>query len=228
MSVEALRWAISQDVGSVTAKSALMCLAWHHNASNGLCCPSLATLKKEMNAGSHNTVKTALKTLETHGLITQSKEFRDGTKCIARTAFSLHMSIVDTPVSKADTGVSYSGSGVSDTDRGVCQSMTQVCQQLTPIRNKEKEKKEKRAPESTSAPKAQIPLDKLAYTDLNKSTAFSLAKVISQRADLLAELPECYFEAGAFNADKFAISIYGSSDVFSEYKWLFSKLQPSA
>lgn len=37
MSVAAVKWAIDQKVGDVTAKSVLVILAWHHNPENGLC-----------------------------------------------------------------------------------------------------------------------------------------------------------------------------------------------
>ena len=87
MSVAAVKWAIGQKVGDVTAKSVLFVLAWHHNAETGLCCPSIPTLQTECDIKSDNTVKSALKRLAALGLVTSERDFVNG--AIKRTRYSL-------------------------------------------------------------------------------------------------------------------------------------------
>ncbi len=87
MSVAAVKWAIDQKVGDVTAKSVLVILAWHHNPENGLCCPSIPTLQAECDIKSDNTVKSALKRLAALGLISSERDIVNGS--IKRTRYTL-------------------------------------------------------------------------------------------------------------------------------------------
>lgn len=87
MSVGAVKWAIKQKTGDVTAKSVLRMLAWHHNPETGLCCPSIPLLQEECDIKSDNTVKAALKRLVAAGLIASEREMVNG--AIKRTRYTL-------------------------------------------------------------------------------------------------------------------------------------------
>ena len=87
MSVDAVKWAIKQKTGDVTAKSVLRMLAWHHNPETGLCCPSIPLLQEECDIKSDNTVKAALKRLVAAGLIASEREMANG--AIKRTRYTL-------------------------------------------------------------------------------------------------------------------------------------------
>lgn len=76
MSFDAINWATKQRVGNATAKHALLWLAFHANGRSGECFPSVELLMEEMEVGSKNTVKAALKTLIDAGLISSKREMK--------------------------------------------------------------------------------------------------------------------------------------------------------
>lgn len=76
MGIRAINWATRQRVGNATAKHALLWLAFHANEKSGECFPSVELLMEEMEVGSKNTVKAALKTLIDAGLISSKREMK--------------------------------------------------------------------------------------------------------------------------------------------------------
>ena len=90
MSLAAVRWMTKQTVGDDKAKSALFWLAWHMNEETGLCCPSISTLKREMEVGSENTVRSAIARLKALGLIESRFEYTEG-GAIKRTTYRINM-----------------------------------------------------------------------------------------------------------------------------------------
>lgn len=95
MSFDAINWATKQRVGNATAKHALLWLAFHANGKSGECFPSVELLMEEMEVGSKNTVKAALKTLIDAGLIFSKREMKGNR--VSRTFYFLnvHGSISD-------------------------------------------------------------------------------------------------------------------------------------
>lgn len=95
MGIRAINWATRQRVGNATAKHALLWLAFHANEKSGECFPSVELLMEEMEVGSKNTVKAALKTLIDAGLIYSKREMKGNR--VSRTFYFLnvHGSISD-------------------------------------------------------------------------------------------------------------------------------------
>lgn len=95
MGIRAINWATRQRVGNATAKHALLWLAFHANEKSGECFPSVELLMEEMEVGSKNTVKAALKTLIDAGLIFSKREMKGNR--VSRTFYFLnvHGSISD-------------------------------------------------------------------------------------------------------------------------------------
>jgi hypothetical protein len=95
MGIRAINWATRQRVGNATAKHALLWLAFHANEKSGECFPSVELLMEEMEVGSKNTVKAALKTLIDAGLIYSKREMRGNR--VSRTFYFLngHRSNID-------------------------------------------------------------------------------------------------------------------------------------
>lgn len=89
MGIRAINWATRQRVGNATAKHALLWLAFHANEKSGECFPSVELLMEEMEVGSKNTVKAALKTLIDAGLISSKREMK-GTR-VSRTFYRLNL-----------------------------------------------------------------------------------------------------------------------------------------
>lgn len=89
MSFDAINWATKQRVGNATAKHALLWLAFHANGRSGECFPSVELLMKEMEVGSKNTVKAALKTLIDAELISSKREMKGNR--VSRTFYCLNV-----------------------------------------------------------------------------------------------------------------------------------------
>lgn len=89
MSIAAINWIAKQRVGNSNAKALLFWLAFHHNAETGLCCPGIKTLQAEMEVGSVNTVRTAMRLLKKLGFITAQPELKNG--AIYRTLYTLNL-----------------------------------------------------------------------------------------------------------------------------------------
>lgn len=89
MSIAAIKWVAKQRVGNSNAKALLFWLAFHHNAETGLCCPGIKTLQAEMEVGSVNTVRTAMRLLKKLGFITAQPELKNG--AIYRTLYTLNL-----------------------------------------------------------------------------------------------------------------------------------------
>lgn len=89
MSIAAINWVAKQRVGNSNAKALLFWLAFHHNAETGLCCPGIKTLQAEMEVGSVNTVRTAMRLLKKLGFITAQPELKNG--AIYRTLYTLNL-----------------------------------------------------------------------------------------------------------------------------------------
>lgn len=89
MSIAAINWVAKQRVGNSHAKALLFWLAFHHNAETGLCCPGIKTLQAEMEVGSVNTVRTAMRLLKKLGFITAQPELKNG--AIYRTLYTLNL-----------------------------------------------------------------------------------------------------------------------------------------
>ncbi len=89
MSFDAINWATKQRVGNATAKHALLWLAFHANGKSGECFPSVELLMEEMEVGSKNTVKAALKTLIDAGLISSKREMKGNR--VSRTFYCLNV-----------------------------------------------------------------------------------------------------------------------------------------
>nr|DAO35458.1 MAG TPA: helix-turn-helix domain protein [Caudoviricetes sp.] len=89
MSFDAINWATKQRVGNATAKHALLWLAFHANGRSGECFPSVELLMEEMEVGSKNTVKAALKTLIDAGLISSKREMKGNR--VSRTFYCLNV-----------------------------------------------------------------------------------------------------------------------------------------
>lgn len=89
MGIRAINWATRQRVGNATAKHALLWLAFHANEKSGECFPSVELLMEEMEVGSKNTVKAALKTLIDAGLISSKREMKGNR--VSRTFYRLNL-----------------------------------------------------------------------------------------------------------------------------------------
>ena len=68
MSIQAVAAVLESDVGEVSAKMLLVCIANAHNTGTGLCCPSIDRLAKESGM-SRSSVKRWLRWLEDEGYI---------------------------------------------------------------------------------------------------------------------------------------------------------------
>ena len=129
MSFDAINWATKQRVGNATAKHALLWLAFHANGKSGECFPSIETLMDEMEVGSRNTVKAALRLLIDRGLITCVRETA-GSR-VTRTLYTLNVDRSKTDPSNIDG----SNSDASDIDADGSNFDSLMGQKLTP--NKE-------------------------------------------------------------------------------------------
>lgn len=149
MGIRAINWATRQRVGNATAKHALLWLAFHANEKSGECFPSVELLMEEMEVGSKNTVKAALKTLIDAGLIYSKREMKGNR--VSRTFYFLngHRSNIDG--SNID-GSNIDGSNIDDhgsnfDDHGSISDLL-MGQPLTP--NKEIEQRINKEANSTS------------------------------------------------------------------------------
>lgn len=142
MSLDAINWAAQQKTGNATAKHVLLWLAYHANGKTGVCFPSIETLMDEMEVGSRNTVKAALRLLIDRGLIT----------CVRKTAGSRVTSTLYTlnvDRSKTDpSNIDGSNSDASDIDADGSNFDSLMGQKLTP--NKEIEQGINKEANSTS------------------------------------------------------------------------------
>ena len=129
MSFDAINWATKQRVGNATAKHALLWLAFHANGKSGECFPSIETLMDEMEVGSRNTVKAALRLLIDRDLITCVRETA-GSR-VTRTLYTLNVDRSKTDPSNIDG----SNSDASDIDADGSNFDSLMGQKLTP--NKE-------------------------------------------------------------------------------------------
>jgi len=145
MGIRAINWATRQRVGNATAKHALLWLAFHANEKSGECFPSVELLMEEMEVGSKNTVKAALKTLIDAGLISSKREMKGNR--VSRTFYRLNLdgsisdpSNIDRSNIDAD-GSNFDGHGsISDRVMG---------QPLTPNKEVNKEENKERNRESS-------------------------------------------------------------------------------
>lgn len=133
MSIAAINWVAKQRVGNSNAKALLFWLAFHHNAETGLCCPGIKILQAEMEVGSVNTVRTAMRLLKKLGFITAQPELKNG--AIYRTLYTLNLdrisaeapAIGDRPSQVEPPSVNEGGAidgGGSNGGRGEGQQMT--------------------------------------------------------------------------------------------------------
>lgn len=133
MSIAAINWVAKQRVGNSNAKALLFWLAFHHNAETGLCCPGIKTLQAEIEVGSVNTVRTAMRLLKKLGFITAQPELKNG--AIYRTLYTLNLdrisaeapAIGDRPSQVEPPSVNEGGAidgGGSNGGRGEGQQMT--------------------------------------------------------------------------------------------------------
>ena len=76
MSVQAIGWALGQDVGTPTRKVVLIALANRVNSDTGLCCPSLKTVAKETCLAKSSVIR-ALHELEQAGYIQRVQRQRE-------------------------------------------------------------------------------------------------------------------------------------------------------
>lgn len=129
MSLDAINWAAQQKTGNATAKHVLLWLAYHANGKTGVCFPSIETLMDEMEVGSRNTVKAALRLLIDRGLITCVRELA-GSR-VTRTLYTLNVDRSKTDPSNIDG----SNSDASDIDADGSNFDSLMGQKLTP--NKE-------------------------------------------------------------------------------------------
>lgn len=129
MSLDAINWAAQQKTGNATAKHVLLWLAYHANGKTGVCFPSIETLMDEMEVGSRNTVKAALRLLIDRGLITCVRETA-GSR-VTRTLYTLNVDRSKTDSSNIDG----SNSDASDIDADGSNFDSLMGQKLTP--NKE-------------------------------------------------------------------------------------------
>lgn len=129
MSLDAINWAAQQKTGNATAKHVLLWLAYHANGKTGVCFPSIETLMDEMEVGSRNTVKAALRLLIDRGLITCVRKTA-GSR-VTRTLYTLNVDRSKTDPSNIDG----SNSDASDIDADGSNFDSLMGQKLTP--NKE-------------------------------------------------------------------------------------------
>ena len=149
MSITAVMWMTKQEAGDATAKSLLFWLAWHLNDETGLCYPSLATLQKEMEVGSVNTVRSAIEKLIKAGVITSVTERSKGGKVI-KTCYRLNgyqasnSEGSDSELSKTDVSNSdRSKNDGSNSEQSLYQNLTHVVSKID-SNKKEKEKDERK------------------------------------------------------------------------------------
>ncbi len=154
MGIRAINWATRQRVGNATAKHALLWLAFHANEKSGECFPSVELLMEEMEVGSKNTVKAALKTLIDAGLISSKREMKGNR--VSRTFYRLNLdgsisdpSNIDGSNIDAD-GSNFDGHG-SISDRVMGQPLTPN-KEVNKEVNKEENKEVLRAPAGAPQP----------------------------------------------------------------------------
>lgn len=190
MSCRAMTWAIAQQTGDSTSKLALMCLAYHHNGETGLCCPSIRTLSEEMNA-SLNTVRTALRKLQSRGFIDTKVEKRGN--AVSRTLYVPLM---------GDSNIEPSNPEASTFEGGVVQNLKEggsnleggVVQDLHLKGNIEKEdkgktEKEYRRTSASDVPEVLVEADEADLADLppdffpNDQKDFASSVAVDQASD---------------------------------------------
>lgn len=163
MSFDAINWATKQRVGNATAKHALLWLAFHANGRSGECFPSVELLMEEMEVGSKNTVKAALKTLIDAGLISSKREMKGNR--VSRTFYCLNVDGSISDPSNIDGSIidrSNIDADGSITDPYGSNSDRLMGQPLTPNKegNKEENKERNRevicAPAGTSSANAAV------------------------------------------------------------------------
>lgn len=153
MSFDAINWATKQRVGNATAKHALLWLAFHANGRSGECFPSVELLMEEMEVGSKNTVKAALKTLIDAGLISSKREMKGNR--VSRTFYCLNVDGSISDPSNIDGSIidrSNIDADGSITDPYGSNSDRLMGQPLTPNKegNKEENKEENKEVNSAS------------------------------------------------------------------------------
>lgn len=163
MSFDAINWATKQRVGNATAKHALLWLAFHANGKSGECFPSVELLMEEMEVGSKNTVKAALKTLIDAGLIFSKREMKGNR--VSRTFYCLNVDGSISDPSNIDGSIidrSNIDADGSITDPYGSNSDRLMGQPLTPNKegNKEENKEENKevmcAPSGNSSANAAV------------------------------------------------------------------------
>ena len=208
MSIAAINWVAKQRVGNSNAKALLFWLAFHHNAETGLCCPGIKTLQAEMEVGSVNTVRTAMRLLKKLGFITAQPELKNG--AIYRTLYTLNLdrisaeapAIGDRPSQVEPPSVNEGGAidgGGSNGGRGEGQQMTRggsnggrgEGQQMTP--NKEIEqginKEENREVSMRTSGNSSAIASAQAQTPYLEDFDQSLFDEVQREAQLVGEKP---------------------------------------
>lgn len=150
MSFDAINWATKQRVGNATAKHALLWLAFHANGRSGECFPSVELLMEEMEVGSKNTVKAALKTLIDAGLISSKREMKGNR--VSRTFYCLNVDGSISDPSNIDGSIidrSNIDADGSITDPYGSNSDRLMGQPLTPNKEGNKEENKERNRESS-------------------------------------------------------------------------------
>ncbi len=150
MSFDAINWATKQRVGNATAKHALLWLAFHANGRSGECFPSVELLMEEMEVGSKNTVKAALKTLIDAGLISSKREMKGNR--VSRTFYCLNVDGSISDPSNIDGSIidrSNIDADGSITDPYGSNSDRLMGQPLTPNKEGNKEENKERNKESS-------------------------------------------------------------------------------
>ena len=233
MSIAAINWVAKQRVGNSNAKALLFWLAFHHNAETGLCCPGIKTLQAEMEVGSVNTVRTAMRLLKKLGFITAQPELKNG--AIYRTLYTLNLdrisaeapAIGDRSSQVEPPSVNEGGAidvGGSAGDPGEGQQMTRggsnggrgEGQQVTPNREIEQGitgiRQEGKAHASRSLPVAPPPpgLDDEAEAEWNDLTARAALEADSMPEDVFSPDAQTPIENIDARFDTASDSIFGT------------------
>lgn len=152
MSLDAINWVAKQKAGNATAKHVLLWLAFHSNGKSGKCFPSLDTLAEEMEVGSKNTIRAALKTLLDRKLISCEREMKGAR--VARTFYRLNFDGSNSDTSNIEgskidiSNIEHDGSNSESYGSNIELSMVQ---KLTPNKEGNKEENKERNREDLCA-----------------------------------------------------------------------------
>ena len=147
MSLDAINWVAKQKAGNATAKHVLLWLAFHSNGKSGKCFPSLDTLAEEMEVGSKNTIRAALKTLFDRKLISCEREMKGAR--VARTFYRLNFDGSNSDISNIEHDGSNSEPYGSNIELSMVQKLTpnkEIEQGINRERNKESSMRTSGAP----------------------------------------------------------------------------------